>query len=411
MAKAREKPRRRSDGAPADRTGGKPQWPYAAALAVAALAVAAGFFFRGGGGGDGQPPATPRKSSGRGGLHGNHHIVADDGGPAFFDPSTLSPEQRTGLLWIDPPKRALTEQKYLAAKQKARARFMDGIERREMNGTSLQAQLSCIPSRDHRWNAFIAMSKAELVPRFSKTGYQVVKIPAKLYNEVRKLAVKSVSAAVRDKYIKYGYRQLMPGVSGAESAGAWKESNGIFFREPYAPLYAAQPMSQAEDLVKAVQPLVEEFAGVPLEVTAHHGFRYYLRNNWMPFHADSVDSLIIGVNMHIYSHFDNASEPWLFETYNYETDTIDAFPLEEGEMVIYEAAGNMHGRQAPLRGDFHGSLFLHFAPLRWPYRYDDLLTQVPPGWDAPGTCDSRDESPESQWFSLGAGQVMRKIAY
>jgi hypothetical protein len=292
----------------------------------------------------------------------------------------------------------LTEQKYLAAKQKSRARFMDGIERRDMNGTLLQAQLSCIPSRDHRWNAFIALSKAEIVPRFSKTGYEVVKIPAKLYKRMRKLAVKSVSAADPDRYRKFGVRQL---------TGAWKESNGIFFREPYAPLYVAQPMSQAEELVKEVQPLVEKFAGVPLEITAHHGFRYYLRNSWMPIHADNIDGRIIGVNMHIHSHFDNASEPWLFESYNHETDTIDSFPLEEGEMVIYEGTGNLHGREKPLRGDFHGSLFLHFAPVRWPYDYEDIIAQVPPGWeDAPGTCDSS----ESKWFAVGAGQVMRKVA-
>merc|ERR1712083_32471 len=105
----------------------------------------------------------------------------------------------------------------------------------------------------------------------------------------------------------------MDGVGGLESNGVWMEANGIIFREPYAPLYIAQPMSQAEDVIKLVKPIVEEFAGVPLKITAHHGFRYYLRNNWMPFHTDRVSTHVIGLNMHIHSHYDNASEPWIFE--------------------------------------------------------------------------------------------------
>ena len=39
--------------------------------------------------------------------------------------------------------------------------------------------------------------------------------------------------------------------------------------------------------------------------------------------------------------------------------------LTPGDLVWYESARVVHGRQFPLRGDSFDNLFLHFKPLVW----------------------------------------------
>jgi len=318
------------------------------------------------------------------------NLSPNDGGPTRPELSDFDKSQRS--YWLGPPNNPAYHNH---AKREIGRNFSE---------SAFYKDLMAMPSLDARWEAACLLSSMSVVPIYSETGYTIVKLPKYVHKEMLDFLeekMKTAGGAKPDKYVNYGIKNI--------GDGTWKHANGIIYREPFAPLYTTQPYEQASRVLEAILPLAEEFAGTPLKVKAHHGIRVYTRNNQMYFHTDRIFSHAIGANIHIKHHFDDDEPSWPFEIYNHATGEIDRIEVEEGDVVLYEAVGNMHARPEPLKGNFYASVFFHFVPVSgWPYNVPDTL-RVAAEYDLKQTkVDvSSGDNNQYEWHSAGTGQLFR----
>ena len=111
----------------------------------------------------------------------------------------------------------------------------------------------------------------------------------------------------------------------------------------------------------ALMPLVEAWAGgVRLEPTDIYGMRVYQDGATLLQHVDREDthalSLIINVDQA------GVRRPWPVVIRNFTSGEDAHVTLEPGELLYYESAKCMHGRQIPLEGEFYVNLFAHYRP-------------------------------------------------
>ena len=66
--------------------------------------------------------------------------------------------------------------------------------------------------------------------------------------------------------------------------------------------------------------------------------------------------------IHITHKYDNDDEPWPIEIEDHN-GVMHAVNLEPGQMLFYESAVCLHGRRKTLKGQYYGSLFVHYQPI------------------------------------------------
>ena len=114
---------------------------------------------------------------------------------------------------------------------------------------------------------------------------------------------------------------------------------------------------------KRLMTLVEQWSGVSLELTDIYGMRRYERGARLLTHVDREDthaaSLIVNIAQ------GNVQKPWPVEIYDF-ADRLHEIEMNEGDIVYYESARCLHGRMAPLDGDYYVNLFAHYRPIGEP---------------------------------------------
>jgi hypothetical protein len=109
-----------------------------------------------------------------------------------------------------------------------------------------------------------------------------------------------------------------------------------------------------------LKPLVEEWVGVPLELTDIYGMRRYEDGARLLTHVDReathATSLIVNVAQ------GGIREPWKIEIYDF-AHRLHEIEMHEGDIVYYESARCLHGRMQPLQGSFYVNLFAHYRPI------------------------------------------------
>lgn len=87
------------------------------------------------------------------------------------------------------------------------------------------------------------------------------------------------------------------------------------------------------------------------------------------------------------------------EVYDH-ADRLHEVAMEPGDIVYYESAKALHGRNTPLAGGHYTNLFTHYRPIGDPHWYDK---ENPPGTPEPlmdvGTCQLVGKANE---YSIGA---------
>jgi hypothetical protein len=108
-----------------------------------------------------------------------------------------------------------------------------------------------------------------------------------------------------------------------------------------------------------LRPLVEEWVGLELEASDIYGLREYKNGSRLLFHTDRptthAASLIINVAQ------SGMNEPWPLQIYDHDNRLHEVL-LEPGEMIFYESAILMHGRNRPLIGASFVNVFSHYRP-------------------------------------------------
>jgi hypothetical protein len=109
-----------------------------------------------------------------------------------------------------------------------------------------------------------------------------------------------------------------------------------------------------------LKELVEQWSGIELEVTDMYGLRQYEDGARLLTHVDRQEthaaSLIINIEQH------SMREPWPVEIFDF-ANRLHEIDMSPGDIVYYESARCLHGRNRPLSGGYYVNLFAHYRPI------------------------------------------------
>jgi hypothetical protein len=135
-----------------------------------------------------------------------------------------------------------------------------------------------------------------------------------------------------------------------------------------------------------LRELVEAWVGEPLEQTDMYGLRRYEEGARLLTHVDRESthaaSLIVNVAQ------GNVSQPWPVEIHDH-AGRLHQITMDPGDVVFYESASCLHGRNTPLKGDgaYYVNLFTHYRPTGDPdWQYKENQPGTPPPLMDVGEC-------------------------
>jgi hypothetical protein len=126
-----------------------------------------------------------------------------------------------------------------------------------------------------------------------------------------------------------------------------------------------------DDILRWLQPIHEEFAGVELEPGNIYGLRVYREGNVLEMHVDRPEALIVSAVVQVAQDLD---EPWPLVV-EYGGELHEVF-LDAGQMLLYEGATTMHGRPSPMRGREFVNVFVHYRPRDWSWDATELARRA-----------------------------------
>ena len=112
---------------------------------------------------------------------------------------------------------------------------------------------------------------------------------------------------------------------------------------------------------KRLKDLVEVWAGVPIEQTDMYGLRQYESGARLLTHVDREKTHAVSLIVNIAQG--NLTEPWPVEVHDHN-DRLHEVIMAPGDVVYYESAKCLHGRNRPLTGPhaYYVNLFTHYRP-------------------------------------------------
>ena len=126
-----------------------------------------------------------------------------------------------------------------------------------------------------------------------------------------------------------------------------------------------------DDLLRALQPIHEQFAGVALVPSNVYGLRVYRPGVTLGMHVDHVATHVVSSVLQVAQDVD---EPWPLVIER--GDRRDEVYLDTGQMLLYEGAAHAHGRPSPLRGRSFVNLFVHYRPVDWRWTTESLVERA-----------------------------------
>lgn len=111
-----------------------------------------------------------------------------------------------------------------------------------------------------------------------------------------------------------------------------------------------------------LKDMVEEWAGVPVEQTVMYGLRQYTQGARLLTHVDRHATHAVSLIVNIAQG--NLTEPWPVEVQDH-ADRLHEVIMEPGDVVYYESAKCLHGRNRPMVGEnaYFVNLFTHYKPV------------------------------------------------
>ncbi|CAJ1959476.1 unnamed protein product [Cylindrotheca closterium] len=137
-----------------------------------------------------------------------------------------------------------------------------------------------------------------------------------------------------------------------------------------------------------LKDMVSEWAGVEVEETVMYGFRQYQEGARLLTHVDRHTTHAVSLIVNIAQG--GLDEPWPVEVYDHG-GRLHEVVMEPGDVVYYESAKNLHGRNRPLKGKngYYVNLFTHYRPQAegddW-WHNAEALPRSPPVMEAEGDC-------------------------
>ena len=180
-----------------------------------------------------------------------------------------------------------------------------------------------------------------MIPAFTKEGFLRMKIPEGLYKDILEVREKSLEEG------KFVAERHVPGTINHQVllVNDEEEMSRLMLVNRTQMIHLDDGIR--EKVFKTLGPLAEEWAGgIKLIPTAIYGIRRYLNNSWLISHLDRPSSHVISVIMNIAQ---DVEEEWPLYIKDHEGRSHSLI-LKPGDMVWYESAKLLHGRQKPFRG-------------------------------------------------------------
>lgn len=124
------------------------------------------------------------------------------------------------------------------------------------------------------------------------------------------------------------------------------------------------PQNLKEKLSKDVAPLLKDWYGGELDLTAIYGVRKYVDRSVLRMHVDTVNTHVVSAIINVDQ---GVNEDWpllILDHYDNEHSVI----MKPGDMLLYESAKLLHGRPTVFNGEHYDNIFIHYKPKRgWNY--------------------------------------------
>ena len=146
-----------------------------------------------------------------------------------------------------------------------------------------------------------------------------------------------------------------------------------------------------------LKEVVQEWAGCEIEQTDMYGIRQYEAGARLLTHVDRINTHAVSLIVNIAQG--NLTQPWTVEVYDH-ANRLHEVVMEPGDIVYYESAKALHGRNTPLAGGYYANIFTHYRPIGDPdwYSKDNPEGTPEPLMDV-GKCELVGKSDE---YSVGA---------
>ena len=186
------------------------------------------------------------------------------------------------------------------------------------------------------------------MPRYTKLGFKKMKIPKKLFD----LIVEECDDNFKYETCEGGVDKVI-NCQQIDSEGQVKDKE-INFKADFFDESVVK-----RRIKKSLKPILEKWSGVELRNKMKlYGIRRYKKGALLWEHLDRKDTHIISAILQIDQ---KVNEDWNLRIVDHSGQK-HAIALKPGEMVLYESASVMHGRQVPLNGTFYDNLFVHYRP-------------------------------------------------
>jgi hypothetical protein len=193
------------------------------------------------------------------------------------------------------------------------------------------------------------------VHHFNAVPFKKTKVPAALWAEVRQF------------FKEHRPREIQEG---------WPYGNCYTNADEVPTSIVTLTDTMRQRIFEGVRPVLEEWIGhdghIPLEPTSAYGIRLYHRGAVLYKHCDRLETHAVSAIINV-AQF-GMDEPWPLQVHDHEGHEHTVL-MEPGDMVLYESASAVHGREVPLKGDTMANMFIHYRPaagskVKWEYTYE-----------------------------------------
>lgn len=147
----------------------------------------------------------------------------------------------------------------------------------------------------------------------------------------------------------------------------WHQGKGVFVNYWEADSNFIQiPWRLKKRWQGRLKELIETWAGVEVDITDMYGMREYTKGARLLTHVDRVETHAASMIVNIAQ--ENVTKPWTIEVHDH-ADRLHEVVMEPGDIVYYESAKALHGRNTPLYSGNYINLFTHYRPVGDPQWY------------------------------------------
>jgi hypothetical protein len=178
------------------------------------------------------------------------------------------------------------------------------------------------------------------------------------------------------------------------------QGKGVFVNWWERPVFFIQiPWEVRRIWQDRLRDLVEAWAGIPVEQTSLYGLRRYEEGARLLTHVDREATHAVSLIVNVAQG--NLTDPWPVEVHDH-ADRLHEVLMEPGDVVYYESARCLHGRNRPLTGPqaYYINLFTHYRPIgddKW-YNKPNPPQTPDPVVEAMGECHLAADSDSSFYY-------------